>query len=178
MPSRRVWWLRTVLFALTLVFLVAVSGAVYQAVSFRADTQRFLHPGKLVNAGGFSLNVFCTGQGRPTIVLEAGLADSLDSAGEEPPYILVGGGFLVRVFNGKYSDEVAGIVLVDSTQEDQYRLLPQAWSTLRAATRQRAQRQAFSYLYRPWAGSTGIAPEGSGSAALATPIQVPQGQDQ
>jgi len=194
MPAtRKRWRQRTVLSALTFVFLVAISGAVYQAVSFKSDSRRFPHPGKLVNAGAFRLNVFCTGQGGPTVVLEAGLADSLDSwtrvqpaiaqfarvcsydragygysdagpmprtadriaselhealrsAGERPPCILVGasfGGFLVRVFNGKYSDQVLGIVLVDSTQEDQYHLLPQAWRTLSAATRQRAQTQAF-----------------------------------
>ncbi len=71
---------------------------------------------------------------------------ALQSAGEKPPYLLVGhsfGGFNVRVFNAKYSDQVAGLILVDSTQEDQYRLLPRAWSDLGAATRRRAQRQAF-----------------------------------
>jgi pimeloyl-ACP methyl ester carboxylesterase len=70
----------------------------------------------------------------------------LRSAGEKPPFLLVGhsfGGFNVRVFNGKYPDEVAGIVLVDATQEDQYLLLPPAWAAMGAATRRRAQRQAF-----------------------------------
>jgi len=194
MPSNsRLSWLRTVLVAVTVLFLVAVFGAVYQAVSFRGDTQRFPHSGKLVTGGGFRLNVFCTGQGRLTVLLEAGLADSLDSwrrvqpeiaqfarvcsydragygysdpgpmprtadriaselhaalrsAGEKPPYILVGhsfGGFLVRVFNGRYSGEVAGIILVDATQEDQYRLLPQAWTVLSESTRKRARKQAF-----------------------------------
>lgn len=185
--------LRTALVAVTVLSLVAGLGAVYQEVSFYGDTQRFPHPGKFVSAGRFRLNVFCTGLGRPTVLLESGLADSLDSwrrvqpeisqfarvcsydragygysdpgsmprtadrialelrealrsAGEKPPYILVGhsfGGFLVRVFNGRYSGEVAGIVLVDSTQEDQYRLLPQAWARLSTATRQRARRQAL-----------------------------------
>jgi hypothetical protein len=32
---------------------------------------------------------------------------------------------------------------VDSTQEDQYRLLPKAWADLGAATRLRAERQSF-----------------------------------
>jgi pimeloyl-ACP methyl ester carboxylesterase len=53
------------------------------------------------------------------------------------------GGFNVRVFNGQYPGEVAGLVLVDSTQEDQYRLLPIAWADLGAATRLRAERQSF-----------------------------------
>lgn len=71
---------------------------------------------------------------------------ALRSAGEKTPYLLVGhsfGGFNVRTFNGKYSDQVVGLVLIDSTQEDQYRLLPKAWRNLGAATLRRAQRQAF-----------------------------------
>jgi pimeloyl-ACP methyl ester carboxylesterase len=185
-----------VLFAsllLSLVSLLSLAGAAYQAIASRADAQRFLHPGHLVRAGKLRLNMFCTGQGSPTVVLEAGLADSLDtwrrvqpeiarfarvcsydragygysdpgpmprtsdrmaselqaalrSAGEKPPYLLVGhsfGGFNMRVFNGKYPEQVAGLILVDATQEDQYRLLPRAWAELGAAMRRRARRQAF-----------------------------------
>ena len=33
----------------------------------------------------------------------------------------------MRVFNGQFPDEVLGMVLVDSPQEDQYELLPLAW---------------------------------------------------
>jgi pimeloyl-ACP methyl ester carboxylesterase len=60
----------------------------------------------------------------------------LKNAGEKPPYVLVGhsyGGYIVRVFNGLYSDEVGGIVLVEATQEDQYELLPKAWNAISAA---------------------------------------------
>ena len=185
--------LRIVLIAITLLTLLAIAGACYQFIESRADAQRLYRPGRLVSAGTFRLNVYCTGRGSPTVVLEAGLADSLDSwsrvqpeiarfarvcsydragygdsdpgpmprtsdriaselhaalqsAGEKPPYLLVGasfGGFNVRVFNGKYSDQVAGLILVDSTQEDQYRLLPRAWSTMGAAMRRRAGQQAF-----------------------------------
>jgi len=41
----------------------------------------------------------------------------------QPPYVLVGhsfGGLLTRVYAGLHPDEVAGIVLVDSTHEDEY----------------------------------------------------------
>jgi pimeloyl-ACP methyl ester carboxylesterase len=51
----------------------------------------------------------------------------LQNAGEHPRFILVGhsfGGYNVRVFNGQYPNEVAGVVLADSTQEDEYELLP------------------------------------------------------
>ncbi|MBS1874288.1 MAG: alpha/beta hydrolase [Acidobacteria bacterium] len=173
--------------------LLAIAGATYQALAFRAEAHSSAHPKRLVDAGGFRLNVYCTGQGSPTVLLEAGFADSLESwrrvqpeiarftrvcsydragygysdpgpaprtadkiarelhqalsnAGERPPYILAGhsfGGYLVRVFNGAYPGEVAGLVLVDATQEDQYRLLPKAWSDLGEATRRRARRQSF-----------------------------------
>jgi pimeloyl-ACP methyl ester carboxylesterase len=69
----------------------------------------------------------------------------LQRAGEKPPYLLVGhsfGGYNVRVFNGRYPDSVAGIVLVDSTQEDQYELLPKAWSAIGTTMLKRYQRQA------------------------------------
>jgi pimeloyl-ACP methyl ester carboxylesterase len=69
----------------------------------------------------------------------------LRSAGEMPPYVLVGhsfGGYNVRVFNGLYPHEVAGIVLADATQEDQYELLPKAWSAISAAQLKHCERQA------------------------------------
>ena len=180
-------------FALALLLLLAIAGACFQEIASRVDSRHFYHPGKLVSAGGFRLNVYCIGQGRPTVVLEAGLLDSLESwkrvqpdiarfarvcsydragygysdpgpmprtsdriaaelhealrsAGEKPPYILVGhsfGGYCIRVLNGKYPDEVAGLVLVDATQEDEYRLFPKAWADGGQAMRRRAQRQAF-----------------------------------
>lgn len=49
-----------------------------------------------------------------------GLHTALQSAGLPPPYILVGysfGGPYIRVFAGRYSREVAGMVFVDPTQE-------------------------------------------------------------
>jgi len=69
----------------------------------------------------------------------------LQNAGEHPPFILVGhsfGGYNVRVFNGRYPDEVLGLVLVDATQEDQYELLPDTWKQLSASQLQRWQSQA------------------------------------
>ena len=46
----------------------------------------------------------------------------LSAAGVHPPYILVGhsfGGFNIRVFHGIYPEEVAALVFVDSSHEDQ-----------------------------------------------------------
>lgn len=47
---------------------------------------------------------------------------ALKNAGIHPPYILVGqsfGGFIVRAFARYYSNEVAGMILVEAVQEDQ-----------------------------------------------------------
>jgi pimeloyl-ACP methyl ester carboxylesterase len=75
----------------------------------------------------------------------------LQNAGELPPYLLVGhsfGGYNVRVFNGKYPNDVVGVVLADATQEDQYELLPKAWKAISAAQLKRCHRQArFASLF-------------------------------
>jgi pimeloyl-ACP methyl ester carboxylesterase len=184
---------RNIAFALVgLLLLLALAGASYQAVATSVDARRFPEPGQLIDIDGIQLKLNCTGQGSPTVVLEAGLGDVLigwkrvqspiaefsrvcsydragyggsdpgpmartsaqiakelhtllQKAGEKPPYLLVGhsfGGYNVRVFNGQYPDQVAGIVLVDSTQEDQYELLPKAWNEIGAAMLKRYERQA------------------------------------
>ena len=74
----------------------------------------------------------------------------LHNAGEEPPFILVGhsfGGYNVRVFNGQFPNEVAGMVLVDSVQEDQYQLLPPDWQRVLADLVKRCRRQARLSLF-------------------------------
>jgi len=162
---------RNIAFAfLGLLVLLALAGASYQTVATSVDAHRLPEPGRLVDIGGFRLQLNCIGKGSPTVILESGLGDVLliqwervqpeiakfsrvcsygragyggsdsgpmprtsaqiaeelhallQEAGEKPPYLLVGssfGGYNVRVFNGLYPDLVAGIVLVDSTQEDQ-----------------------------------------------------------
>jgi len=163
-----------------LAVLAALSGAAYQSIESRAEARRSPEAGRPVDIGGYLLKINCTGNGSPTVILEAGLGDvsiewsrvqleiakfarvcSYDRAGygssdagpmprtslqiakelhtllqnarEAPRYLLVGhsfAGYNVRVFNGNYPDEVTGIVLVDSTQEEQYELLPPAWGKI------------------------------------------------
>ncbi len=82
---------------------------------------------------------------RTSLQIARELHTLLKNAGEMPPYVLVGhsfGGYNVRVFNGRYPDEVAGMVLADATQEDQYELLPKAWSAISAAQLKHCERQA------------------------------------
>jgi len=51
----------------------------------------------------------------------------LEKGGERPPYLMVGhsfGGVYVRVYTAKYPDEVVGMVLVDSSHENQVQQTP------------------------------------------------------
>lgn len=51
----------------------------------------------------------------------------LEKAGEKPPYVLVGhsfGGWLVRLYQLKYSADVVGIVLVDAAADNPWRKTP------------------------------------------------------
>lgn len=57
-----------------------------------------------------------------TIVEE--LKAFLDTIGEEPPYVLVAhslGGLYARLYAHRYSEQIAGILLIDTTHEDYYR---------------------------------------------------------
>jgi pimeloyl-ACP methyl ester carboxylesterase len=53
-----------------LLFLTLV-GATYQGVATALERRRFPHPGRLIDAGGHQLHLYCTGEGTPTVVLEA-----------------------------------------------------------------------------------------------------------
>ena len=60
---------------------------------------------------------------RVTSVLQAEeLQRLLDGAGVEPPYVMVGhsyGGFIGRLFAARYPNETSGLVLIDSSHEDE-----------------------------------------------------------
>lgn len=61
----------------------------------------------------------------------------LRNAGISPPYVLVGhsmGGFDVRLYAGLYRNEVAGMVLVDSSHPEQQKRLPVALADLDASS--------------------------------------------
>jgi pimeloyl-ACP methyl ester carboxylesterase len=70
---------------------------------------------------------------RTTSQISKELKALLEAAGEKGPFILVGhsfGGFIVRVFTQRYPTDVAGVVLVDASHEDEddriNALLPEA----------------------------------------------------
>jgi len=66
------WFRRTALALVALTILLACLGAIYQVVGNWRDRRRFPQQGRLVQAGSVKLNLDCTGQGRPTVVLDSG----------------------------------------------------------------------------------------------------------
>jgi pimeloyl-ACP methyl ester carboxylesterase len=160
---------------LTVLVLLLLGGAIYQVVGTVDDARRYPPPGQLYKVGDYGLHLYCTGQGRPTVVLETmaggtsvnwgwvqpevagqtrvcaydragrgwsepgipasdlwGTAEDLHAllaaAGESPPYVLVGhsiGGLHVRGFTARYPDEVAGIILLDSSHPEQFDRYPE-----------------------------------------------------
>jgi pimeloyl-ACP methyl ester carboxylesterase len=51
---------------------LAIVGALYEIVGRLRDTRRFLERGHLVQAGSILMNIDCSGQGSPTVILESG----------------------------------------------------------------------------------------------------------
>jgi pimeloyl-ACP methyl ester carboxylesterase len=136
----------------------------------------WLPPGGHIDVGGYSLHIYCVGQGSPTVVLDGGSGEMsadwvlvqrevsdttrvcaydragmgwsetgpeprdakqisnelhalLEGANIDGPYVLVGhsfGGLYMQTYAARYPDEVAGVVLVDSSQPDQFSHQPVA----------------------------------------------------
>jgi pimeloyl-ACP methyl ester carboxylesterase len=72
---------------------------------------------------------------RTSQVFAEELGGLLHSAGVSPPYILVGhsmGGYDVRLYAGLYRNDIAGMVLVDSSHPEQQKRLPPALNDIDA----------------------------------------------
>jgi len=88
----------------------------------------------------------------------------LEAANEEGPYILVGpsfGGFIVRVFTGQYPADVAGMILVEASHEDQRervdRIISSAAKKQRSVDEEREkQHEQLDRLVEPIASFFGI----------------------
>lgn len=66
------WWMGRLLGGLAgLVVVLALAGAVYQVIATAIDAREYPPPGKLVDVSGYRLHLNCTGQGSPTVVMDA-----------------------------------------------------------------------------------------------------------
>ena len=57
---------------LTLLVLGMVAGAIYQAAASSADLRKYPPPGAIYPVGGVDMHLYCTGEGSPMVILEAG----------------------------------------------------------------------------------------------------------
>ncbi|MGH7583358.1 MAG: alpha/beta fold hydrolase [Gemmatimonadales bacterium] len=62
--------------AFAAALLVAiVAGAIYEQIGRRRDRQRLPQVGRSVDIGGRTLNIYCSGQGSPAVILDSGAGD-------------------------------------------------------------------------------------------------------
>jgi pimeloyl-ACP methyl ester carboxylesterase len=177
---------------------LAITGALYEMIGRWRDARRFPHRGHLVQAGSIRMNIDCSGQGSPTVILESGsggpsvdwlmvqpevakfarvcsydragygwsdsglqprsslqiareLKQLLQAAGEKGPYIFVGhsmGGYDIRVYAGQYPNDVAGIVLVDASHEDQDLRAPESIRKWSQASHKHPGWKKLKYFFR------------------------------
>jgi pimeloyl-ACP methyl ester carboxylesterase len=60
------------LWVVVVLLVLAVAGAIYQAIATALAERAYPPPGEMVDVGGYSLHINCVGQGSPTVVLDAG----------------------------------------------------------------------------------------------------------
>jgi len=53
------------------VVVMVLAGATYQGVTTSIERHRYERLGGLVDGGGYQLHIYCTGEGAPTVILEA-----------------------------------------------------------------------------------------------------------
>lgn len=51
--------------------MLALVGVVYQFVGMARDRASYPPPGRLIDVGGHHLHLYCTGEGSPTVILDA-----------------------------------------------------------------------------------------------------------
>src|SRR5215470_6302858 len=66
------WVVRIAGAVVALVLLLAVIAGTKEFFAERQDRARFPQQGQRIDVGGYSLNLNCTGEGGPTVILESG----------------------------------------------------------------------------------------------------------
>ena len=101
----RRWVGRLLLAGFMVLCVAAIAGATYEFVSDRRDARRFPQEGRSVEVGGFWVNIHCTTSGCTRPHPMAGIPKPLSRMTTGPP---------------SPASEVAGLVLVDPSQEDEH----------------------------------------------------------
>ena len=56
---------------LVFLFVLSLTGMIYQTAATEADKKNFPPPGNLIDVGGFKMHIYCIGEGSPTVILDA-----------------------------------------------------------------------------------------------------------
>jgi pimeloyl-ACP methyl ester carboxylesterase len=81
-------WTKRVFLALGVLLLIAaLSGVTYQWLATRKELAATPPPGRLVDIGGYRLHLWCTGDGAPAVVLDAGLGGTSTGWGFVQPEV-------------------------------------------------------------------------------------------
>jgi len=81
-------WAKRVFIALGVLLLIAaLSGATYQWLATRKELAATPPPGRLVDIGGYRLHLWCTGDGAPAVILDAGLGGTSTGWGFVQPEV-------------------------------------------------------------------------------------------
>lgn len=76
---------RFLIWTVSILALLLVVGYIYQRQTTAADFEQYPAPGQRVDVGGYSLHIYCTAQGSPTVIVDAGNGDfSLGWVGIQP----------------------------------------------------------------------------------------------
>ena len=70
-----------------MVLALASVGGAYQVLGARADAKAYPMPGQLVDVGGRSLHLRCTGTGTPTVLLQPGAGEFSSNMGWIAPAV-------------------------------------------------------------------------------------------
>ena len=84
LPSRGGRWL---LYPVIAMLALASIGGGYQTLREAADAKAYPMPGRLIDVGGHSLHLSCTGSGTPTVVLEPGAGEMSSNLGWIAPAV-------------------------------------------------------------------------------------------
>jgi pimeloyl-ACP methyl ester carboxylesterase len=81
-------WTKRIFVGLGAVVVIAtLSGATYQWIATRRDLAATPPPGRLVDIGGLRLHLWCTGNGSPVVILDAGLGGASTGWGFVQPEV-------------------------------------------------------------------------------------------
>jgi hypothetical protein len=56
------------LIVLLLPLVLVAGGFVYETIMEAGDAKRYPPPGQLVDVGGYAMDIYCVGEGSPTII--------------------------------------------------------------------------------------------------------------